>query len=653
MLKHGQGSNGPSNTGCSTGKLSSLPSVIADLESLLTKVFGPSRAPAAFLTASQNLKESFAAPLEGLSARASRADVSFAASCFLARKVLPSTGSPAQLKADYISKMGRIQTPNTSFVAHVDSMIPSMFPIGWDSRYVAYCDRALPTSGASFGTSSKNGGSRAEIRAKMSRSEFVTACSTGEGVSIGADRKVRLIDDGGKVRIVTIADAAQSVLGPLHHLIYDHLSRRKDILKGSATGNSFKEFQRVKGEVFVSGDYESATDNFNRHHSEAIIRALARCSPNIPKPVWELAIQSLSGNIIVDGVSHPQVAGQLMGNLLSFPLLCLTNLLALKLAIPRHIPLRINGDDIVFRCTLAEWLRWKEVVSEAGLTLSVGKTLVHERYFSLNSTFFEGRTGRVPSLIPVVRAKAVYAPLMKGDGMSLAARLMVSCKGMQGWQRGIVKGHVLRWHRSAAKAVGCSLNRALGVRVTHEALVHADLLDHEISYLKLPSQLDKPRLYRPAGLDAKAPTPTSGWRKVPVRWFDNTKVTDPLTGRLGTGPFSTDIVRSLGRMWGEHLLGKAWDGESGEGLDRRMAPPIIAYNELPTSSYNRLMRTSVRGLARLRKSADRRHSSVKRWLYDRHTRRSGPEMIWVPEDWVDRWRPPPTFVRGTTGKHPV
>lgn len=629
-MTSGHCSNEATGTAYQVEGLPSYPSVIADFESLMTKIYGSSRAPIGFLTSSSDLGDSLTSPISALPGNATRTELSFRASLFLSRKALiPSPGNRTQILSAYISKMGRVQTASPSFVAHVDRMVDRLFPFGWDSRYVAYCSRTLPSSGASFGTGRKHGGARAEIRSKYSRSEFVTACSTGFGVSIDSKRKVTLVTDNGKARVVTIADACQSVLAPLHHLMYDHLARRKWLLRGEATANSFKEFTREGDEVFVSGDYESATDNFNVHHSKAILSAMLNKSRNIPGPIKQLALASLTGTLVVDGVAYPQLSGQLMGNLLSFPLLCITNYLAFKWLIPRDVPCRINGDDIVFRARLAEAERWMKGVQLSGLTLSKGKTLVHRRYFSLNSTFFEGRYCRKPSLIPVVRAKCLYAPLQKGDGPSLAARLVASCKGMVAWAKVIVKSHILRWHRRSARAVGCSFNRGLGVRVPYPALVESGFLEQESFYLRLPAGMDNQRKQVYEHGEDRLPA-THGWRTVPRS--------------RARAEMSADGVKNLEVMWSEHCLNHAWTVRFVDTGDKTFEPVRVGFEPLGNLwGYARLCKITSRALWRWLGAFSRKHPSVKRWLYDGTRKRSAPDLIWVTEAERICWKAPPTF----------
>lgn len=598
---------------------SSLSKVMVDFQGLLGECFPKKKHLIPDLvdlsSDPSKLKEALSVPISTLPIGASRDDVALAASLFLARKVLPTpAGDPLPA---YLLKMERYQTPNASFCEASKRHLDQLFPKGWDSRYIQYCSRALPSAGASFGTSRKDGGAREEIKSEMSRSEFVTACRTGLGITMSCRRRVSLVDDGGKTRIVTIADAKQMILGPLHHLLYDIISRRKFILKGEATANSFSEFERVRGEVFVSGDFEAATDNFNIHHSEFILEHIFKNCSSIPESIKRLALTSLSGTLETESGLSPQVAGQMMGNLLSFPLLCITNFLAFKYAIGnRIVPLRINGDDIVFRCTPKEADRWMTVVRDAGLVPSRGKTIVNEKYFSLNSTFFEAKFTRKPSHVPVIRAKCIYSPLPNGHATALAGRLRSAFAKALGYRKGIVRTHILRWHRKAVSAIGCSLNRGLGIRVYHPELVAAGLLEREVHYLQAPRGLDIPRVTKTVPFEEQnlenLPRVTEGWVNVPSGWM------------------SKDLRSIYSEMWGEHCLKHAWDVGVVAG-EIKMQPVKYGFATMGRlNNYVRLIHLSKRGLGRLLRCSWRRHTSVARWLYGTWRGRSKPDVIRVP-----------------------
>lgn len=106
-----------------------------------------------------------------------------------------------------------------------------------------------------------------------------------------------------------------------------------------------------------------------------ILEAARAESSSVPDVVWELAFDSLHAFVeYPDGSRHAMVRGQLMGNLLSFPLLCLQNYIAWRWCFRgawKSIPVRINGDDIVFRTSRARYQQWAGTVRQLGLRLSL------------------------------------------------------------------------------------------------------------------------------------------------------------------------------------------------------------------------------------------------------------------------------------------
>jgi len=225
----------------------------------------------------------------------------------------------------------------------------------------------------------------------------------------------RVVVSGGKARGITVNSVNHQILSPLHDLIYDTISSQEWLLRGDATEERFVAFQKFglgEGEMLVSGDYTSATDNLKIDVAEELLvcfcykynlwaRSLGRMQ--IPYWILEFARRSLRVTILKkDGSAHLHTKGQLMGSLLSFPLLCLQNHFAFKSLVPRPVPVKINGDDIVTVLTEQEYTKWSLGVQAYGLELSPGKTFKDKSFFSLNSTYFFLRRG-VVELLPVIR----------------------------------------------------------------------------------------------------------------------------------------------------------------------------------------------------------------------------------------------------------
>jgi hypothetical protein len=167
-----------------------------------------------------------------------------------------------------------------------------------------------------------------------------------------------------------------------------------------------------QGDVFVSGDFDGATDNLNSHLSEFILRWLLRKFDQ--GRIDEIILPFLHSRI--DYTRNPlggddsswtrlcsemssmnlgiveQTNGQLMGHVLSFIVLCLANKLVYDWSFDRRGKrsprVLINGDDILFKCRRADVPFWNDTCTEMGLFPSIGKNLVQEDICQINSELF-------------------------------------------------------------------------------------------------------------------------------------------------------------------------------------------------------------------------------------------------------------------------
>jgi len=421
--------------------------------------------------------------------------MSIAMSLFLFRKALPS--SDVDLGA-YVLKMSTpAPEPDPGFLAYVRRTVPQLFPQGWDlSLYPsAALSAVLPIKSCLQRGLSKGGCRREALRDGGRWSDhqsYVLEVLTREAPLEFLPSRVCSVETGGKKRIVSVSDVGCNVMRPLHTAIYNRLSKFPWLLRGDAKPSRFREFWTRPGEVFVSGDYESATDNLNHTIQDAILRCILDTSVSVPKGIKESAPQMLSSLLSV-GNSEPvrQKRGQLMGNLLSFPLLCLVNYLAFRYFSKSNAPVRINGDDIVFRATPEVANRWMESVSLSGLTLSRGKTMVDRRYFSLNSCLFKSLSGGV-RLVPFVRSTAFGYRSSDDKVASLAGRFRSFCPGFFGERRSLLRVSWLRWNTKYVRASARSLTRGLGINVNYSELVRSSLWDREAWYLSLPAEPPMP-----------------------------------------------------------------------------------------------------------------------------------------------------------------
>jgi hypothetical protein len=159
--------------------------------------------------------------------------------------------------------------------------------------------------------------------------------------------------------------------------------------------------------VLVSGDYKSATDNLPTEVAEAALDVILAHSVSVPESIKRYARAILRPRMfsVDQGLEFVPSVGQMMGSLLSFPLLCLQNYLAFRWArasVPSRLPLLINGDDILFQSDECFARHWMDVVASVGLEVERSKTSVSDSFGSLNSTLFRWR-GEFLRVVPTVR----------------------------------------------------------------------------------------------------------------------------------------------------------------------------------------------------------------------------------------------------------
>jgi hypothetical protein len=404
---------------------------------------------------------------------------------FLFRKTLPSP--PPDLDS-YHEKFSKEKPIDESFLSFCRQEIPRLFAPGWDKRYEERVERVIVGNKSFLEKTDLNDNTRRYINRSMTRSSFIDLCRTG--TSFPSTRRVSIVFKAGKARVVTVASALQYCLSPLAGMMYDHLSKKDWLLRGDAKPGKFKGFSHVLGEVFVSGDYESATDNFCLGHSRAILDSVLDTT-SLCEGVRNMARSSLSAVVVSKGRETLMKSGQLMGDKLSFPLLCLTNYLAFVYSMRpygRLPPVRINGDDIVFRSTRAQADSWFKGVSSSGLVVSVGKTMVHDRFFSLNSSFFEA-SRFLPIQVPFIRPLPLFRP--SDDSCFRLGGRMADCSvGFHGQEKHCIISHFLRLNKGYLWKSQVSLTRGHNHPVPDYILRDRGLFEREQTYLSLSESLD-------------------------------------------------------------------------------------------------------------------------------------------------------------------
>lgn len=202
----------------------------------------------------------------------------------------------------------------------------------------------------------------------------------------------------GKARVVTMQCArAKRVLAPVHNALYNHLSRSGWLVRGDFTKSDAEEVitDNKPGELFTSGDYSSATNELHQDAVKTVVAEICNSravSPDEKRVLWRsfqrLRIKTCHG---VKEVNR----GSMMGNLCSFPILCLINKACYDIVCDiMHGPFahrkgKFNGDDCLFNADSEFYQLWVEVTSTFGLVVNHEKTGRSERFLELNSNTYD------------------------------------------------------------------------------------------------------------------------------------------------------------------------------------------------------------------------------------------------------------------------
>lgn len=206
----------------------------------------------------------------------------------------------------------------------------------------------------------------------------------------------------GKTRIVTMQCArAKRILRPVHEAAYNHLCRQPWMVRGEVTPEQMDSIaeDRLDGELFTSGDFEASTDNLNKDAVLAVVEVLCEALPDRRASVLRATFERTW--VEWEGERREVVRGSMMGNLLSFVVLCLLNKICLDRARqatencgPLYRRALVNGDDLFFAGTEQVFDAWLRETSKVGFVINESKTMRSGRWGDLNSSTYDFSSSR-------------------------------------------------------------------------------------------------------------------------------------------------------------------------------------------------------------------------------------------------------------------
>ena len=149
---------------------------------------------------------------------------------------------------------------------------------------------------------------------------------------------------------------------------------------------------------WFSIDYSAATDRLSARLSASILDFLVQGQDEAMQNVWRAVLAPHYCRYPFPYPVEPvqQVNGQLMGSILSFPILCLANL-GLYLETIKEDPrslrdklkgVLVNGDDMLYVAPTSLWNSHVSNGAKVGLSMSPGKAYHHPVYANANSACY-------------------------------------------------------------------------------------------------------------------------------------------------------------------------------------------------------------------------------------------------------------------------
>jgi len=275
----------------------------------------------------------------------------------------------------------------------------------------------------------------ADLRMVETKYNFLYKRATREAMRAVLTVKPVGLAESLKVRVITKGPAAVGfVLKPLQKFMWSALARHPAFTLIGQPVDAWTVQNRLgknlpSGQAYLSGDYSAATDNLAPWVSETIAEAIGE-EIGLTDDEVALFVKALTRHVFVDdeGVETPQMWGQLMGSVVSFPVLCVANAAmcrwSLECAFRRKYMLAdtsllINGDDCLFRTTHEGLRLWKEITSFGGLTPSLGKFFFSRLFAQVNSANFVRRSVGLDTVCPTGKPRVLHFDLVKYVNLGL------------------------------------------------------------------------------------------------------------------------------------------------------------------------------------------------------------------------------------------
>jgi hypothetical protein len=314
------------------------------------------------------------------------------------------------------------------YLSFVRKVVRKEFRLGWDSSYESFTQSFIPKDSSRM----EKGISSAldAWRSNRSYEDWQRTLRSKPAAPLRWDLRYKEVPTVGKVRAMGIPTTAWDFLAPLHKSMYQYMSSKDWLMRGSPTPSRIKRMARGMTS-FTSVDLVAATDGLKVDVAEAILGVVLSKASHVPGFIRQAAAESLRPSC----EGRELTFGQNMGTYLSFPLLCLQSYCAARWATRgRDCRILVNGDDtIIFGLSFVSGDDYPE-----GFQLNDSKTVRSNRMVELNSTVFL-KTGRGWEEVRNLRRGAGYL------GVQGVIHLASVCKDAgQRWIDALARSRLLR-----------------------------------------------------------------------------------------------------------------------------------------------------------------------------------------------------------------
>lgn len=234
---------------------------------------------------------------------------------------------------------------------------------------------------------------------------------------------------------------------------------RFDILSLIDRERKINSLVPLEFDSWISGDYSAATDGVDIRVTMGILERILKntgLDENMkdilravlgPQKIYYPKIQGLP--TIKPFV---QQTGQLMGSILSFPVLCLINIITYWMTLEQYtghvfdvkdLPVLVNGDDILFRANHEFYELWKVNIKKVGFTMSIGKNYRHKNVFLINSQMF-WLHGNPYGSFDLERVPFYNLGLLTGKAKT-TGRDPLKAKPLWSWYQSVMDGAMDKW----------------------------------------------------------------------------------------------------------------------------------------------------------------------------------------------------------------